>query len=165
MLAPRRGSSLSLSVGALQVLGAALAQASFFVLQKPLLAKYGGFAVTCYSMWSATIFLLPLVGWLAADLPDASGKAITALVFLGIGPSAIGFVTWGYAQHLTSVAKLTNLLYLGPVITIAISWLVLGETPRLLAVLGGVITLVAVVVSRRKPAPVAVPAKSEPSRT
>lgn len=144
-------SGLALSPGALLVLGAALSQALYFVLSKPLSARYGGFAIACYAIWSGTVLSLPLLPWLVLRAPQASPAAIGALVFLGVGPSAVGFVSWAYAQARMDIAAATNLLYLVPFIAGGIGWVVLGERPALLAVIGGLIALLGVAVSRRRP--------------
>jgi len=49
------------SVDALLVLGAAVAQASFFVLRKPPPTRYSGVAVTSYAVWPGTVSALPLL--------------------------------------------------------------------------------------------------------
>ena len=50
---------------------AAMFQALYFVLQKPLLTKYGPFAVVCYAVWAGTLAMLPfarnLTGALATE--------------------------------------------------------------------------------------------------
>ena len=43
-----------------------------------------------------------LIGDLSRGIDTATA---TSIVFLGIGPSAIAFVTWAYAQRHVTVAK------------------------------------------------------------
>ena len=62
---------LRLSSGALLVLGAAVAQATFFVAQKPLLRRYGGLELTAWAMAIGALLTLPLAG----GLPDAVAAA------------------------------------------------------------------------------------------
>jgi drug/metabolite transporter (DMT)-like permease len=143
-----QGSGLRPNADALLILGAAVTQALFFVLQKALLKRYRGFEVTCYSMWSGTVLALPLLPGLAADLPHAGAEPATALVFLGLGPSALGFVTWAYAQTRVPVATAANALYLVPFLAIGIGWAAFSESVRPAALAGGVIALVGVAVGR-----------------
>jgi drug/metabolite transporter (DMT)-like permease len=143
-----QGDGLAPSTDALLVLGAALAQALFFVLQKPLLSRYRGVEVTCYAMWSGTALALPLGSALVHDLPHAAAGPIQALVFLGVAPSALGFVAWAYAQARLPVAATANTLYLVPALAIGIGWAVLGETIHPAALLGGLVTLAGVAISR-----------------
>ncbi|MDX6226833.1 MAG: hypothetical protein QOI76_223 [Frankiales bacterium] len=160
VMALAQGHGVGLSIDALLVLAAAVAQALFFVLQKPLLAAYSGFEVTCYAMWAGTVFSLPLSPRLAGDLAHVGGKPLAALLFLGIGPSAIGFVAWAYGQARLPVATAANTLYLVPFLAIGIGWAVLGETVHAAALAGGALALIGVAVSRpsRKPRLRAAPA-------
>jgi drug/metabolite transporter (DMT)-like permease len=62
-LAARRGLAaahgLAFGAASVIVLAAAVVQAVYHVVSKPLLARYSGFEVTAYAMWAATVFLLP----------------------------------------------------------------------------------------------------------
>ena len=69
-------------------------------------------------------------------------------MFLGVGPTAIGFSTWAYALARTSAGKLGATTYLVPPLTILMGWAVLDETPPLLAFAGGALCLVGVAVAR-----------------
>ncbi|WP_168211331.1 DMT family transporter [Actinosynnema sp. ALI-1.44] len=144
-----QGASLRPSADALLVLAAALAQSTYFVVQKPLLAHYSGFEVTCYATWVGALVMAPTLPGLLADLPAASGGSIAAVVFLGIGPSAVGYATWAYAQARLPVATVTNTLFLVPFLSIGIGWVVLDESIHLVALAGGLIALGGVALSRR----------------
>jgi drug/metabolite transporter (DMT)-like permease len=147
-----QGDGLTPSLDAGLVLGAAIAQASFFVLQKPLLARYSGVEITSYAIWSGTALLLPLLPALTSEVPHASGEALAALIFLGAAPSALGFITWAYAQARLPVATAANTLYLVPFLAIGIAWAALDESVHPAALLGGLMILVGVFISR-KPGP------------
>ncbi|WP_158881063.1 DMT family transporter [Amycolatopsis anabasis] len=156
VMALAQGNHLRPSADALLILGAALAQALFFVLQKPLLARYRPFEVTCYATWSGTLFALPLLPDLAGDLPHAGPDALAALIFLGAAPSAIGFAAWAYAQARVPVAVAANTLYLVPLLAIGIGWALLAETVHPGALAGGLLALAGVALSRGRPRPTAV---------
>jgi drug/metabolite transporter (DMT)-like permease len=96
--------------------------------------------------------LLPLLPALISEVPHASGEALAALIFLGAAPSALGFITWAYAQARLSVATAANTLYLVPFLAIGIAWAVLDESVHPAALLGGLMILVGVFISR-KPGP------------
>lgn len=152
LIALDRGGELTFRAGALIVLAAAVAQTLFFVLQKPLLERYRSFDVTCWAMWLGTLLLLPvcLPAFLAAR-PDRA--SLLAAVYLGLGPSAIGFVTWGYACARVDVSFAAAMLYLTPVFAFVPAWLLLGERPELAALLGGGVVTVGVAalgISRRR---------------
>jgi drug/metabolite transporter (DMT)-like permease len=144
---------LSFGVSALIVLAAAVLQAIFHTAQKPLLARYTGFEVTAYAMWAGTVFILPWTPSALRVLPHASGQAIAAAIFLGIAPSAAGFVLWAYATARTDVGRVTLSLYLVPAaaILIALAWL--AQVPGPVELAGGAVALAGVIVASTKPRP------------
>ena len=64
-------------------------------------------------------------------------------------PTAIGFTTWAYALKRTSAGKMGATTYLVPPVAVLMAWALLGETPPVLALLGGVLCLAGVYVTRR----------------
>jgi drug/metabolite transporter (DMT)-like permease len=95
-------------------LTAAVLQGIFHTAQKPLLARYTGFEVTAYAMWAGTVFILPWTGSLLRALPHAGAAAVGSAGFLGLAPSAAGFVLWAYAMARMDVGRVTVSLYLVP---------------------------------------------------
>jgi drug/metabolite transporter (DMT)-like permease len=71
------------------------------------------------------------------------------MVYLAIGPMAIGFLTWGYALARTTAGRMGSLTYLVPPIAILLGWLMLDESPPARALAGGAICLVGVFIARR----------------
>jgi drug/metabolite transporter (DMT)-like permease len=140
---------LSFGASALIVLAAAVLQGIFHAAQKPLLARYSGFEVTAYAMWAGTAFILPWTGSLLAALPRAGGAAIGSAVFLGLAPSAAGFVLWAYAMARLDVGRVTLGLYLVPAAAILISLAWLGQVPGPVELAGGAIALAGVILASR----------------
>jgi drug/metabolite transporter (DMT)-like permease len=138
---------LGFGASALVVLAAAVVQGVFHTAQKPLLSRYSSFEVTVYAMWAGTVFILPWTGALLDALPHASAPAIASAVFLGIAPSAIGFVLWAYAMARMDVAQATTSLYLVPAAAIIISLLWLSEIPGITELAGGAIALAGVILA------------------
>ena len=124
---------LGFGTSALIVLAAAVLQGIFHTAQKPLLARYTGFEVTAYAMWAGTVFILPWTGSLVRALwgpgAHAGGAAIGSAVFLGLAPSAAGFVLWAYAMARMDVGRVTVSLYLVPAAAIGIALAWLGQVP------------------------------------
>ena len=138
---------LGFGTSALIVLAAAVLQGIFHTAQKPLLARYTGFEVTAYAMWAGTVFILPWTGSLVRALPHAGGAAIGSAVFLGLAPSAAGFVLWAYAMARMDVGRVTVSLYLVPAAAIGIALAWLGQVPGPAELIGGAIALAGVVLA------------------
>jgi EamA-like transporter family len=69
---------------------------------------------------------------------------------LGLFPTTLGFTTWAYALARTTAGRMGATIYAVPVLVIVMSWLILGQVPRWLAVVGGVFCLAGVAVSRSR---------------
>ncbi|MGW1729119.1 DMT family transporter [Streptomyces sp. NPDC002306] len=147
------GGSTALSTGALVVLAAAVVQGAYHCVSKPLLRRYSGLEVATYAMTAGTVLALPLLPATLRALAAAPPEALASAAYLGLLPSAVGFVLWGYAVAQLPLTVSTAALYLVPPVAIVVSFVWLSEIPRLLEVVGGVVIIGGVVlINRRSPA-------------
>ena len=72
------------------------------------------------------------------------------ILFLGIGASALCFVTWNYAVKVIGAVKTSLYIYLVPVITVIVSALILKEVISAKTVIGMALTMAGLFVSERK---------------
>ena len=72
------------------------------------------------------------------------------LLFLGLGASALCFVTWNSAVKILGAVKTSVYIYMVPVITVVTSILVLQEKITGIAVFGIILTLAGLFISERK---------------
>ena len=146
------GGGLALDPGAFLILLSAVCVSVYFVFQKPYLAKYGALAFTTYAIWAGTVFVLPYLPGLFSQSLAASAGTTLVLVYLGLFPTALGYVTYAYAMSRMDASVAVSFLYLIPVLAYLIGWAWLGETPTPLSVIGGLLALAGVVlVNRRRP--------------
>ncbi|MFL6018771.1 MAG: DMT family transporter, partial [Gaiellaceae bacterium] len=137
------------SWGAVLCLVAALAYAGGVIAQKPVLARVSPLQVTWLACTAGAVACLPFAGSLWRDASAAPASALGWVVYLGIVPTAIGFIAWGYALSRTTAGKMGSTTYLVTPIAILLGWLLLGETPPGLALAGGVLCLAGVAITRR----------------
>lgn len=90
---------------------------------------------------------------LVGDLAHAPASSAAAAAFLGLVPSALGYLTWSVALARAPIAHTTAALYLVPVVAVLLAWAWLGERPTPLAVAGGALAIVGVVLVRPPPSP------------
>jgi drug/metabolite transporter (DMT)-like permease len=83
------------------------------------------------------------------ELGRAEGSSIAWMVYLGVFPTAVGFMTWAYALSKTPAGRMGATTYLVPPLAILLGWALLGETPEPLALVGGALCLAGVVLTRR----------------
>lgn len=145
------GGSAGFSAGALVVLAAAVVQGVYHVVSKPLLRHYSGMEVATYAMVAGTVLALPLLPATLHAVAGATPAALVSVAYLGLLPSALGFVLWGYAVARSSLAVSTAALYLVPPVALVVSFVWLTEIPHLVEVLGGVVIIGGVVLINRRP--------------
>jgi drug/metabolite transporter (DMT)-like permease len=138
-------SGVSLSTAVWIVVAAMVVQGIYHPLTRTLLKKYTAMEVATYGMVAGTIMSVPFIpfGW--HQLVSASAPAWLGAVYLGLLPSALGFVLWGYAVARLPVVTATSLLYLVPVVAVLIAFLWLREIPQPSEILGGVVVIIGVV--------------------
>ncbi len=135
---------------------AALAYAFGVVAQKPALRQASPLAVTWLACTVAAVACLPFAPQLAHELARGNGSSLAWTIYLGLGPTSVGFLGWAYALARTDAGRLGSTTYLVPPLAVLLGWALLGEVPPLLAVPGGILCLAGVAVARRvgaRPAP------------
>jgi drug/metabolite transporter (DMT)-like permease len=137
------------SWGAVLCLVAALAYAGGVVAQKPQLVRVSPFQMTWLACAAGALACLPFAGALVHDTAHAHASAIGWTIYLGVVPTAIGFIAWAYALSRTTAGRMGSTTYLVTPIAILLGWALLGETPPALALLGGVLCLAGVAAARR----------------
>ena len=140
---------LAASGGAALCLVAALAYAGGVVSQKPVLARVSALQVTFLACTVGALACLPFGPTLVDELGTASGSSLGWVIYLGLVPTALAFTTWAYALSRTTAGRMGATTYLVPPLAILMAWLILSETPPLLAIAGGAFCLVGVVLARR----------------
>ncbi|HET9322418.1 MAG TPA: DMT family transporter [Gaiellaceae bacterium] len=128
---------------------AAFAYAAAVVIQKPVLSRATPLQVTWLGCAAGAVACLPFAPTLAGELDDAGAATIGWMIYLGVGPTALGFATWAYALRRMSAGRLASLAYLIPVVAILLGWALLRETPPWLAAVGGALCLSGVYLARR----------------
>ena len=139
------------TAGVLLCLVAAGAYAAGVVTQKVVLRRMSPLQVVFLCAVIGALVCLPFAPQLVREIGPGHGGAEGWVVYLGLGPTALGFVLWTFALSRTSAGKLAATTYLVPPVSVLLGWLWLGETPARLAYLGGALCLAGVAVSRRLP--------------
>ncbi len=144
---------VAFTIGLLAVIGCAFCSGIYSVFIKPLLLRYHPMALTTYLMWAAILGLLPYGSDLVHDVHTSPLAATWAVIYLGIFPTAIGYMTWSYALTRLPTFRATCWMFMLPLVSCLLGWLVLGEAPDLLTFFGGVIAMsgaILVTLSRHK---------------
>jgi drug/metabolite transporter (DMT)-like permease len=144
------GRTVSFEPKAALVLVSVLAAAVYFTLQKPFSARYGAAAVTTITILGGALGTLPFGLGLPHALLAAPVSRVAALIWLGLAPTFVGYLTWNMALHRASVSKVSSFIYFGTPIALLISWAWLGEQPGWATLIGGAIVVGGVVLTNTR---------------
>lgn len=129
---------------ALLILLAAVSWSVYFALQKHHARRYDGFSLACYAVWSGTLMLLIYLPGLGQTVLNAPLRVLWAVLALGVFPSALAYLTWGFVLKHVDLSRATMTLYLIPPTAMGIASVGLGERPTLLVLVGSVVVLICV---------------------
>jgi drug/metabolite transporter (DMT)-like permease len=138
------------SLGAVLCLVAAVAYAGGVVAQKPVLRSASPLSVTWLACTVGAVSCLPYAGSLVHDLGHAGSPTILWMVYLGLAPTAAGFVLWAYALARSTAGKMGSTTYLVPPLAVLFGWVFLGEVPPALVLPGGILCLAGVALARTR---------------
>lgn len=142
------------TAGDLLILLSTINWAVYSVIGHRTLRRLGPRRATSGSMLFGTAMLAPFFfvqrGW--RQVPNLSIAGWSALLFLAIACSALGYLFWYGALERIEVSRVAALLYAEPLVTFAAAALLLGERVSSVVVLGGVLVLASVLVAQYAPA-------------
>ncbi len=138
-------------LGVVLGLVAAVLYAAGVLVQKVALRTTHAVTATWLGCLVGTAVLVPFAPQAVAELSRAPAAAVAAVVYLGVFPTAIGFVLWAHALTRTNAGVMASTTLTVPAIVVLMSWAVLGELPTVVAMLGGALCLLGVAVARRRP--------------
>ncbi len=136
--------------GILWTVLAAVTYAIGVLCQKPAIARLPTRQVTFLGCLIGMIACLPFSASLVTAIATAPVSSILGVVYLGVVPTALAFSTWGYALSKMPAGQLGVTTYVVPALTILMGVIFFAEVPAPLSIVGGVVCLVGVGLSRRR---------------
>jgi len=145
------GEAEKINIGVFLIIIASILISLYNVLQRFLLTKYKPLEVTCYAIWSGTLFMLIFLPNLIKEIQIARLYITLTVVYLGVFPAALGYLLWSYAlSKTTSTINVVSFMYITPILTMSIGWFWISEVPPLLSIIGGMLALCGVVITNSK---------------
>jgi drug/metabolite transporter (DMT)-like permease len=99
------------------------------------------------------LFMVPALPFFKLDIELAQlikPVYFLNLLYLGLGASALCFVTWNMAAKLLGAVKCSIYIYIVPVITVVTSFIILHEKITLVAGFGIILTLIGLIFSESR---------------
>jgi len=127
--------------------------AVYSVLGHDTIKNLGPTRATAGAMLFGWLMLAPLFVWNQGwrELNHLSLAGWGAVVFLGIGSSAVGYLFWYGALERIEVSRVAAFLYLEPLATLFAAVLLLNEPVGATTLIGGLLVLASVFVMQRAP--------------
>ncbi len=134
-------------LGVFIILLASFSESLYFTFQKKYIEKNGFIAFTLYTIMASSPFMLIFIPEIINDIHGATFTSIVSVLYLAIFPTIIPYVLLAYIVKSVGVSDATMSLYLTPIVSLLLSYLLLDELPTTLAIIGGIITLLGVSLS------------------
>lgn len=115
--------------------------------QKKLMKKYSPFELTCYFVWSGTLFLLLFSKSLLHDLSYVQLSSILSAVYLAVFQSIVAAIVWGKLILKYSVTSLACCCYVTPFFAMGIAFLFLHQMPTASAIYGSIFVISGLLIS------------------
>ncbi|WP_137809651.1 MULTISPECIES: DMT family transporter [unclassified Gordonia (in: high G+C Gram-positive bacteria)] len=129
--------------------GAAVLYATGVLIQKSALRSVDALTATWLGAVAGLVATAPFAPVAVTELSGAESGAIWAVIYLGVGPTAIAFSTWAYALARTDASAMAATTLVVPAIVIVLSWALLDELPTGVGIVGGLLCLGGVAIARR----------------
>ena len=126
-------------VGAFFCILAAVSYGLFVVLNKRLHYE-ASVSMMLYYVISAVVAISCML--ISGNLPKLGGVPALGLLWIGLGDYAIAYVSWALAMKAGQTAKIANLAYITPFLSLVVAHFVLGDPITIWSV-GGLVVIVA----------------------
>ncbi|WP_243425586.1 DMT family transporter [Clostridium paridis] len=126
---------------------AGIVWAFYNFITRKITNKYSAITLTYYQMLSGAVFFVPFVFIEDAPWRLPNFTSISSLIYLSVGCSVAAFLLYNLGLRKLSASVSVSFLNLVPVLGLALSVLILGETVSIKQISGGIIVIIGVILS------------------
>ncbi|HYF50533.1 MAG TPA: DMT family transporter [Planctomycetota bacterium] len=149
LIAAAKDGQMEFNPHALFIVGSALSSAIYVVVQKRYLGRYTSLEFTTYIIVAGTLCVLFYAPQMVKDIQTAPPRATLLVVYLGLFPAALAYVTWTIVLAAMPASRAISFLYLVPPLAVVFGWVFLGELPHPLAWVGAALAIAGVIIVNR----------------
>ncbi len=135
-------------LGGVTAIGAAVCWAAYTVFGKTTVRRYGGPAVSAWTMIAGGAALAG-VALLRGAVRPLTGTELLAITYMALAPTAISMGLWYKALEVVDSAVLGPSQYVAPLVSVLLGWAMLGEPLGASFAVGGVLTVIGVHLATR----------------
>jgi len=137
---------------AFAILLAAFFGAFYTVAGKKLLRKYTPLSLTIYAILIGTIGLIPFLNIsFFTEILNLSFNVWLSVFYLAIFPTVISYVLWYVALNIKNASELGIYLYLMPILSTFLSFILLNERITIYFIFGGILIIIGLIIVNKKP--------------
>lgn len=142
-----KGGIFSINPGLIWLLLAALALSTYNLLQRKLTTTYTALQTSTFSIFFGTFLLAIFALTSIEEISTAPAVQFVYLGILGIGSSAIAYVSWAKAfAKAKQTSQVSNYMFITPFLTSLLGFIIAGEVPDYATLFGGGIILLGVLI-------------------
>lgn len=135
-------------LGGVTALGAAICWAAYTAFGKSTVRRYGGPAVSAWTMIVGGA-ALAAIALSRGGVRPLTGTELLAITYMAVAPTAISMGLWYKALEVVDSAVLGPSQYVAPLVSVLLGWAMLGEPLGASFALGGLLTVVGVHLATR----------------
>ncbi len=133
-------------LGCLLSIGSAMCWSLYTVYGKGIVRDYGGLTATAGALVVGAVLFL--VYMLAVKTPvTLAPNIVWTILYLGIVPTAVGFLIWYLALATEDASRLASLQFVAPLFTAVLGWLFLEERMTIVSITGMVLIFAGIYVA------------------
>jgi drug/metabolite transporter (DMT)-like permease len=132
----------SINAGFFWLLGAALSLSMYNIVQRKLTRKYTPLRTTIYSIFIGALLLCVFLPGSIHEIKNAPKIQFIYIIILGVFSSVVAYFTWAKAiSRARETATVSNYMFLTPILTSILGFIMINEKPNKQTILGGSIIL------------------------
>jgi len=136
------GGNITVNAGLFWLFAAVICLSIYNLLQRKLTKIYSALQTSAFSIFAGTLMLTVFLPVSVGEFRDAPAMQLFYVTALGILSSAVAYVSWSKAFAVAkNTSSVSNYMFVSPLLTALLGFLIAGETPDNSTIFGGIIIL------------------------
>jgi len=134
--------NFTVNAGLLWLFSAVICLSFYNLLQRKLTKVYSALQTSAFSIFAGTLMLAVFLPVSVGEFMNAPALQLFYVAALGIFSSAVAYVSWSKAfAAAKNTSSVSNYMFVTPLLTVLLGFLIAGETPDNSTIYGGMIIL------------------------